>query len=72
VNVATQREQRVEELKVTHQNVCQHNCPPPLTPPPPLQLVDEQRKYFKAVKDFQEECTKNEFLEEKLEQLKRQ
>ena len=37
-----------------------------------LQLVDEQRKYFKAVKDFQEECTKNEFLEEKLEQLKRQ
>eukprot|EP00604_Paraphysomonas_vestita_P001663 CAMPEP_0174822044 /NCGR_PEP_ID=MMETSP1107-20130205/12726_1 /TAXON_ID=36770 /ORGANISM="Paraphysomonas vestita, Strain GFlagA" /LENGTH=618 /DNA_ID=CAMNT_0016039945 /DNA_START=219 /DNA_END=2075 /DNA_ORIENTATION=+ len=55
VNVAAQRDQRVEELKQTHQN-----------------LVDEQRKYFKAVKDFQEECTKNEWLEEKLEQLTRQ
>jgi hypothetical protein len=50
--------------------------PRPSFPPPAhshhFQLVDEQRKYFKAVKDFQEECTKNEFLEEKLEQLKRQ
>lgn len=55
VGVASQRDQRVEELKQTHQN-----------------LVDEQRKYFKAVKDFQEECTKNEWLEEKLEQLNRQ
>jgi hypothetical protein len=34
--------------------------------------VDEQRKYFKAVKDFQEECTKNEWLAEKLEQLSHQ
>lgn len=31
-------------------------------------LVDEQRKYFKAVKDFQDECTKNEWLTVKLEQ----
>lgn len=34
------------------------------------QLVDEQRKYLKAVKDFQDECTKNEWLTTKLEQLK--
>ncbi|CAE7440423.1 CCDC93, partial [Symbiodinium microadriaticum] len=52
---ARQREQQVEDLKATHQN-----------------LVDEQRKYFKAVKDFQEECTKNEWLAEKLEQLSHQ
>ena len=32
-------------------------------------LVDEQRKYFKMVKDFQEECQKNEFLESKLVEL---
>ena len=24
--------------------------------------MDEQRKYFKAVKDFQEECDRNEAL----------
>lgn len=33
-------------------------------------LVDEQRRYFQAVKDFQIECSKNEWLESKLEQLK--
>lgn len=32
-------------------------------------LVDEQRRYFKAVKDFQEECTKNEWLTGKLEEI---
>lgn len=52
---AERQEQRVEELKATHQN-----------------LVDEQRKYFKTVKDFQEECTKNEWLAEKLEQMSHQ
>jgi hypothetical protein len=31
--------------------------------------VDEQRKYFKTVKDLQDECTKNEFLVSKLEQV---
>lgn len=31
-------------------------------------LVDEQRGYFKAVKDFQEECTKNEWLTNKLQE----
>jgi len=30
-------------------------------------LVDEQRRYFKAVKDFQEECNKNEIYTMKLE-----
>lgn len=30
-------------------------------------LVVRQRKYFKAVKDFQEECDRNELLAEKLE-----
>ena len=35
-------------------------------------LVDQQRKYFKAVKDFQEECTKNEWLATKLDQLSHQ
>ena len=29
-------------------------------------LVDEQRAYFKAVKDFQAECDKNERLSEQL------
>ena len=33
------------------------------------ELVDKQRLYFKTVKDFQEECTKNEWLLQKLEQL---
>ena len=32
-------------------------------------LVDEQRRYFKAVKDFQEECNKNELYAQKLAQL---
>ena len=36
------------------------------------QLVDEQRKYFKAVKDFQDECNKNDWLSNKLEQITRQ
>ena len=36
------------------------------------QLVDEQRRYFKAVKDFQDECNKNEWLTQKLEALARQ
>ena len=33
------------------------------------QLVDEQRKYFKTVKDFQDECNKNDWLVAKREQL---
>lgn len=37
-----------------------------------VQLVDEQRKYFKAVKDFQDECNKNDWLSAKLEQITRQ
>lgn len=32
--------------------------------------VDEQRRYYKAVKDFQDECNKNEWLLAKLEELK--
>jgi len=32
-------------------------------------LVDMQRSYFQAVKEFQEECTKNEFLVSKLEAI---
>jgi hypothetical protein len=32
--------------------------------------VEDQRRYFKAVKDFQDECTKNEWLLAKLEELK--
>uniref|UniRef100_A0A1X7SMW6 Coiled-coil domain-containing protein 93 n=1 Tax=Amphimedon queenslandica TaxID=400682 RepID=A0A1X7SMW6_AMPQE len=27
-----------------------------------LDLIDKQRKYYKTVKDFQEECRKNETL----------
>ena len=34
-----------------------------------MNIVDEQRKYFKAVKDFQDECQKNEMLSTKLEDL---
>ena len=30
-------------------------------------FVDEQRSYFKAVKDFQTECDKNEVLSDQLE-----
>lgn len=32
-------------------------------------LVDEQRRYFKTVKDFQTECDKNDWLSQKLEVL---
>jgi small-conductance mechanosensitive channel len=32
-------------------------------------LVDEQRAYFKAVKDFQAECTKNELYAAKLQEM---
>jgi uncharacterized FlgJ-related protein len=32
-------------------------------------LVDEQRRYFKAVKDFQEECNKNELYSTRLAEL---
>ena len=32
-------------------------------------LVEKQRAYFKAVKDFQVACDKNEMLEEQLEEL---
>lgn len=32
-------------------------------------LVDEQRRYFKAVKDFQEECNKNELYSTRLEEM---
>ena len=32
-------------------------------------LVDEQRRYFKAVKDFQEECNRNEIYMAKLNEL---
>lgn len=35
-------------------------------------LVDEQRKYFQAVKDFQLECEKQAWLTDKLESLKQQ
>jgi len=36
------------------------------------QLLDKQRKYFKAVKEFQEECNKNEKLAEALATVQRQ
>ncbi|PIK53847.1 putative coiled-coil domain-containing protein [Apostichopus japonicus] len=32
-----------------------------------LDLIEKQRLYFKTVKDFQEECRKNEILLKKLE-----
>ena len=34
-------------------------------------LLEKQRQYFKAVKDFQEECDKNELLMAKFEQAKK-
>ena len=34
-------------------------------------LVDEQRRYFKAVKEFQEECNRNELYANKLAELQR-
>jgi hypothetical protein len=33
--------------------------------------VEEQRRYYKAVKDFQQECDKNDWLAAKLEQMGR-
>jgi DNA repair exonuclease SbcCD ATPase subunit len=33
-----------------------------------LALIEKQRQYFKTVKDFQEECRKNEILQSKLQQ----
>tara|TARA_B110000971_G_scaffold198283_1_gene214778 strand:+ start:158 stop:361 length:204 start_codon:yes stop_codon:yes gene_type:complete len=34
-----------------------------------MTVVEEQRRYFKAVKDFQDECNKNEMLSERVENL---
>ncbi len=34
-----------------------------------MNVVDEQRRYFKAVKDFQDECQRNEVLVTKAEEL---
>ena len=31
-------------------------------------LIEKQRRYFKAVKEFQEECDRNEKLSDMLEQ----
>ncbi|KAJ1383920.1 hypothetical protein B484DRAFT_410977, partial [Ochromonadaceae sp. CCMP2298] len=36
-----------------------------------IELVEEQRRYYKAVKDFQQECDKNDWLAAKLEQTGR-
>ena len=33
-------------------------------------VIEDQRKYFKLVKDFQEECNRNEALAQKVESLK--
>ena len=33
-------------------------------------VVDNQRKYFKALKDFQEECDLNEELMQEMQKLK--
>jgi hypothetical protein len=53
--------------------------PPPFRPlfalrpyQPPQILLENQRRYFKAVKDFQLECDKNEILTAKVEQFKAQ
>lgn len=35
-------------------------------------LLDDQRKYFKAVKDFQDECTRNEVLTSTLAEAQEQ
>ena len=34
-------------------------------------LLEKQRKYFKAIKEFQEECYKNEKLNHMLESIKK-
>jgi hypothetical protein len=34
-----------------------------------MEVVDEQRRYFKAVKNFQEECQRNEALVAKAAEL---
>jgi hypothetical protein len=31
--------------------------------------LDEQRRYFKAVRDFQDECTRNDMLNAKLTEI---
>ena len=81
-SILAQRSVRVEELKVAHQNVSIHynilrigfylikdlyartvNTYIHRF----IQLVDQQRKYFSAVKEFQVECNKNEWLNSKLE-----
>lgn len=54
---------------INHQTSHQSSHPPSLPLCPAHQLVDEQRKYFKTVKDFQDECNKNDWLVSKQEQL---
>lgn len=34
-----------------------------------LEIVEQQRLYVKTIRDFQEECRKNEILVEKLNEL---
>ena len=80
-SILAQRSVRVEELKVAHQNVRIHYNILRIgfylikdlyartinTYIHFIQLVDQQRKYFSAVKEFQVECNKNEWLNSKLE-----
>ena len=80
-SILAQRSVRVEELKVAHQNVSIHYNILRIgfylikdlyartinTYIHFIQLVDQQRKYFSAVKEFQVECNKNEWLNSKLE-----
>jgi len=57
-----QMQEKLEEKKITansENEISQNNY---------QKFVDEQRAYFKAVKDFQLECDKNEMLTERLEE----
>jgi len=80
LTVLTGKDQMVEHSKGIYQRVSHSKPRPPPTamishiplphsPQYAHQLVDEQRKYFKAVKDFQDECNKNDWLVSKLEQF---
>ena len=57
-SLARQEGQLASQLKVVDDLKTRHQA-----------LVDEQRRYFKTVKDFQAECDKNDWLSQKLEVL---
>eukprot|EP00479_Gromia_sphaerica_P006336 TRINITY_DN175_c0_g1_i4.p1 TRINITY_DN175_c0_g1~~TRINITY_DN175_c0_g1_i4.p1 ORF type:complete len:108 (+),score=20.43 TRINITY_DN175_c0_g1_i4:91-414(+) len=62
--VSQSSEKVSEKLEASKAKLDQHNDKM-------QKLIEKQRKYYKAVKDFQEECNRNEQLEDRIDRLRR-